>query len=54
MFECHVQIPNTPGAFFLRNTVVALPFQYSRIEECADTKKEIGGGGIMVDEIKRI
>jgi hypothetical protein len=33
---------------------VAVPFHYSRIEDCADTKKEIGGGRIIVDWIQRI
>ncbi|KAL5652649.1 hypothetical protein ACJX0J_038107 [Zea mays] len=33
---------------------LAVPFHYSRIEDCADTKKEIGGGRIIVDWIQRI
>jgi hypothetical protein len=33
---------------------VALPFYYSRIEDCADTKKRDRGGGIIVDWVQRI
>jgi hypothetical protein len=40
--------------FFRKHSVVVLPFHYNRIEDCADTKKEIGGGGIIVDWIQRI
>jgi hypothetical protein len=52
---CQVRVHINCSSFFRKHSVVALPFHYSRIEDCAHTKKKRDTGeGIIVDWIQRI